>query len=214
MRESAIFGAGGFGREVACLIKRINDAGGDWNLIGFFDDGHEKGEIINGYPVLGKTEDLNLWETELAIVVSIGNPIVKKRVVDSITNSKVYYPTLIHPSVIIGAPDYVTIGDGCIICAGTIINTNIGIGNFVALNFGCTVGHDVIIKDYAAFMPSCNISGEVIVEEGVYCGTGVKIINQIQIGEYSTIGAGAVVVNNLPAHCTAVGVPAKVIKQY
>ena len=63
-------------------------------------------------------------------------------------------------------------------------------------------------------MPSCNISGEVIVEEGVYCGTGVKIINQIQIGEYSTIGAGAVVVSNLPAHCTAVGVPAKVIKQY
>ena len=53
-----------------------------------------------------------------------------------------------------------------------------------------------------------------IVEEGVYCGTGVKIINQIQIGEYSTIGAGAVVVNNLPAHCTAVGVPAKVIKHY
>ena len=44
---------------------------------------------------------------------------------NEITNSKVYYPTLIHPSVIIGAPDYVTIGEGCIICAGTIINTNI-----------------------------------------------------------------------------------------
>lgn len=214
LKDIAVFGVGGFGRGVLALIENINKEETKYNIRGFFDDGHEKGEIINGYPVLGKTEDLNLWETELAIVVSIGNPIVKKRVVDSITNSKVYYPTLIHPSVIIGAPDYVTIGDGCIICAGTIINTNIDIGNFVALNFGCTVGHDVIIKDYAAFMPSCNISGEVIVEEGVYCGTGVKIINQIQIGEYSTIGAGAVVVSNLPAHCTAVGVPAKVIKQY
>ncbi|MBQ1739289.1 MAG: transferase, partial [Clostridiales bacterium] len=34
----AIYGAGGFGKEVACLIKRINDNGGDWELIGFFDD--------------------------------------------------------------------------------------------------------------------------------------------------------------------------------
>ncbi len=34
----AIYGAGGFGKEVACLIDRINDNGGKWNLIGFFDD--------------------------------------------------------------------------------------------------------------------------------------------------------------------------------
>ena len=34
----AIYGAGGFGKEVACLIDRINRNGGDWHLIGFFDD--------------------------------------------------------------------------------------------------------------------------------------------------------------------------------
>ena len=62
-------------------------------------------------------------------------------------------------------------------------------------------------------MPSCNISGEVLIEEGVYCGTGVKIINQTSIGEYATIGAGAVVTKSIPRHCTAVGVPAKVIKK-
>ena len=57
-----------------------------------------------------------------------------------------------------------------------------------------------------------NISGEVLIGEGVYCGTGVKIINQTTIGEYAVIGAGAVVTKPIPGYCTAVGVPAKVVK--
>ena len=74
------------------------------------------------------------------------------------------------------------------------------------------VGHDSVIGDYSAFMPSVNISGEVTIGKGVYVGTGAKIINQLGIGEYTIVGAGAVVAKSLPAHCTAVGVPAKPIK--
>ena len=161
LKDIAIFGVGGFGREVLTLIRDINRKEPTYCFIGFFDDGHQTGEMINGFPVLGKTEDLNQWESELAIAISIGNPSVKKRVVNKITNPKVSYPTLIHPSTLIGAPEYLNVGKGCIICAGNMITTNIEIGDFVVLNLGCTVGHDTVIKDYAAFMPSCNISGEV-----------------------------------------------------
>ena len=205
LKDIAIFGVGGFGREVLTLIRDINKVEPTYNIVGFFDDGHEKGEMINGYPVFGKTDDLNCWETEIAVAVSIGNPTVKKQVVERITNPQVSYPTLVHPTVIIGAPEYVTIGKGCIICAANIITTDIQIGDFVILNLGCTVGHDTIIKDYAAFMPSCNVSGEVLIEKGVYCGTGVKIINQTSIGEFTTIGAGAVVTKPIPGHCTVRG---------
>ena len=38
MRDIAIYGAGGFGKEVACLLNRINEVNHQWNLIGFFDD--------------------------------------------------------------------------------------------------------------------------------------------------------------------------------
>ena len=209
MKDIAIFGVGGFGREVLTLIEDINRLDHRWNIVGFFDDGHEKGEIVNGLPVLGKTDDLNGWKTPLAMAVSIGNPKVKKRIIEKIINPYVCYPTLIHPNVVIGSQKYVKIGRGCIICAGNILTTNIEIGDFVILNLCCTVGHDTVIKDYAAFMPSCNVSGEVVIEEGVYCGTGVKIINQTSIGEYATVGAGAVVTKPIPGHCTAVGVPAK-----
>ncbi len=212
MKDIAIYGAGGFGREVLTLIQDINKAVLTYRIVGFFDDGHQKGEVINGYPVLGKSEDLNNWSTPICVAVSIGLPKIKKIVLDKIHNKNVSFPTLIHPSVIIGDPKYVEIGKGCIICAGVIITTNITIKDYVILNLQCTVGHDVVIKNYSAFMPACNISGEVCIDEGVYCGTGVKIINQTSIGEYSIIGAGAVVTKPIPGHCTAVGVPAKPIK--
>ena len=38
MKKIAIIGAGGFGREVACLINAINEKSKEWDFIGFFDD--------------------------------------------------------------------------------------------------------------------------------------------------------------------------------
>lgn len=212
MKDIAIFGVGGFGREVLALIKDINRKEPTWNIVGFFDDGHEKGEMFNGYPNLGKVEDLNRWETPLCLTLAIGSPVIKKKILDKITNPLVDFPTLIHPSVWIGDKDYVEIGKGCILCTGVMITTNVRIKDFVILNLQCTVGHDTVILDHASFMPSVNISGEVIIGEGVYVGTGVKIINQLEIGEYTIVGAGAVVAKTLPSRCTAVGVPAKPIK--
>jgi acetyltransferase-like isoleucine patch superfamily enzyme len=106
----------------------------------------------------------------------------------------------------------VEIGRGCIICAGSILTTDIILHDFITLNLMCTVGHDTEIEEYSSFMPSVNISGEVNVGKGVYVGTGAKIINQVDIGEGTIVGAGAVVAKSLPANCTAVGVPAKPIK--
>lgn len=212
MKDLAIFGVGGFGREVLTLINDINKKENEWNIIGFFDDAYKKGEIINGIPILGSTDDLNSWKKEIYIVIAIGDPKIKHKVTNKINNSNVKFPTVIHPTVIIGDTDYVKIGKGCIICAGNIITTNIEIKDFVILNLSCTVGHDTIIGNYASFMPTCNISGEVLINDSVYCGTGVKIINQVEIGENSIIGAGAVVTSSQPDNCTIVGVPAKVIK--
>lgn len=212
MKDIAIFGAGGFGREVLALIKDINKTTPVWNVVGFFDDGHEKGEVCNGYPILGKTEDLNRWPMPISLVIAIGKPVIKKKIHDKINNPLIDFPTLIHPSVWIGDREYVEIGKGCIICAGVMITTNVQIKDFVILNLQCTVGHDSIIKDYAALMPTVNVSGEVTIGEGVFVGTGATIINQLEIGEYTIVGAAAGVTKTLPAHCTAVGVPAKPIK--
>ena len=48
MKEIAIYGFGGFGREVACLIRKINERQPRWKFIGYFDDGHASGEDLQG----------------------------------------------------------------------------------------------------------------------------------------------------------------------
>ncbi len=212
MKKIAVFGAGGFGREVHDMIEQINSADKQYEFIGFFDDGIEKGTIINDYPVLGGVRELNQIESELCIAIAIGNPIIKHKIVEKINNPNISFPTLIHPNVFIGNTRFNKIGAGCIICAGNIITVNIVIEDFVILNLSCTVGHDTVIGRFSSFMPTVNISGEINIGECVYVGTGAKIINQLNIGKNSIIGSGAVVATDLPANCTAVGVPAKVIK--
>lgn len=211
MKKIAILGAGGFGREVKTIIDAINKVNPTYDFIGFFDDGIEKGLLINNYDVLGGINDINKYDEDLSIVVCIADPKIKKKVISNINNSHIDFPSIIHPKASI-TDEFVTIGKGCIICEGTIITCNIEIKDFIILNLMCTVGHDTVIEDYCSFMPSVNISGEVKIEQGVYVGTGAKIINLLDIGENTIVGAGAVVSKSLPANCTAVGIPAKPIK--
>lgn len=44
MKDIAIYGAGGFGREVACMIKHINESADEpiWNLVGFLMMGKKR----------------------------------------------------------------------------------------------------------------------------------------------------------------------------
>lgn len=212
MKKIVIIGAGGFGREVKMLIDQINLNSKKFDFLGFYDDGIAKSSVINGFNVLGSVSDLLKIDYDLSVVVSIADPVIKKKIHNIlIGNSNLNFPTLIHPNVLIGG-DNVFIGQGCVICASNIITVNINIGNFVILNLGCTTGHDTSIGDYCSFMPSVNISGEVVIEDLVYVGTGAKIINLLTIGNATIVGAGAVVSKSLPANCTAVGIPAKPIK--
>ncbi|KQS37802.1 acetyltransferase [Pedobacter sp. Leaf194] len=211
IKDIAIIGAGGFGREVKMLIDQINLVRPQFNFLGYYDDGIALGTLINGYSVLGGIEDINLITEEVYIVAAIGLPSLKKKLIEKITNSNVSYPILIHPNVVLGEDD-VSIGEGTIVCAGSMITVNIKIGKHVIFNLGCTVGHDTEIHDYCSFMPSVNVSGEVVIENEVYVGTGAKIINQLSIGTKTIVGAGAVVYKSLPANCTAVGIPAKPVK--
>lgn len=209
MKEIVIIGAGGFGREVAWLINEINRVSSEWHLLGFIDDDLSiQDSYIYGHKVLGTTEWLQ--DKKLYVVNAMGNPIVRKKVMENLANTDNKYPTLIHPNVIYS--DTVEFGAGNIICAGNILTVDIKFGNHVIINLDCTIGHDVILEDYSTVLPSVNVSGNVHLHECVTIGTGTAIIQNVPIGKNSTIGAGAVVTREIPSNCTAVGAPAKPIK--
>lgn len=212
IRNLYIIGSGGFGREVAWLVSRINDCVPTWNLIGFLDDDKKKhGTFMDGYPVVGGIDLLKDLEEDTFVVCAVGAAKVRNKIIDRLKHfSHIQYATLIDPSVIIS--NRVTIGEGTIICAGTIITVDVEIGKHVIINLDCTVGHDVMVGDFVTLYPSVNVSGMVSVGECTELGTGTQIIQAKNIGKQSIIGAGSVVIRDIPDSCTAVGNPAKVIK--
>jgi len=116
MKDIAIYGCGGFGREVACLIERINESEPQWNFIGFYDDGHEKGFMTDMGPVIGNADDLNAVDKPLAIAIAIGSPKTVKAVREKIVNKNIEFPNLIDPSTVFLKRELVKIGEGNIIC--------------------------------------------------------------------------------------------------
>ncbi|WP_373687745.1 acetyltransferase [Clostridium tagluense] len=212
MKNIVICGAGGFGREVAWLIENINKVKKEWNIMGFVDNTPElKEKIINNYPVLGDESWFDGIWYPIYTVCAIGSSKGKRSWVERLSKNKnIQFATLIDPSVNIS--NVVQIGEGTIICAGTIVTVNIKIGNHVIINLDCTVGHDAVILDYCTINPSVNISGNVYISSMVEVGTGTNIIQGKSIGTNSIIGAGSVVTKNIPDYCTAVGIPAKPIK--
>src|SRR5690606_41518645 len=94
-----------FGREVKTIIDAINKSEPTYNFVGFYDDGIQKGTIVNGYPVLGGIQELNEVTSELSLIISIGDPRIKKNILNKIENSFIKFPTIIHPNASVSSDD-------------------------------------------------------------------------------------------------------------
>lgn len=210
MKDLYIIGAGGFGRGVAWLVERINEVNPTWNIKGFIDDNESLwGSVEGEYPVLGGCKYLNSL-SDVYAVCAVGSAKVRKIIIDKLKNSDVKFATLVDPSVLVSKR--VEIGEGSIICAGTIITVDIKIGNHVIINLYCTIGHDDVVIDFVTIYPSVNVSGNVLIGECSELGTGMQIIQGKRIAPNTIIGAGAVVVKDCAESGIYVGSPAKKIK--
>lgn len=214
MKDIAIYGAGGFGREVACLINRINTAEPTWHLIGFFDDTPEKkGQAIAHYgPCFGGIDELNRWPGEIALAIAIGNPSALENLSDRITNPNVYFPNIIAPDVIFLDRDDVKLGKGNIICSSCLLSCNVTIGDFNILNGFIPVGHDAIIGNYNVIMPSTNISGGVSIGNLNFFGVKATVLQGLKVGDNVRIGANSVIIRNTKDNNLYLGNPATIVK--
>lgn len=210
MKDLYIIGAGGFGREVAWLVKRINQINPTWNLKGFIDDNESRwGSKEGNYPVYGGCEYLKAQGAVYA-VCAIGSAKIRKRVIEKLNGSSVRFATLVDPSVLMS--DRIILGEGSIICAGTILTVDIKIGNHVIINLNSTVGHDAVLDDFVTIYPSVNVSGMTHLGECSEYGTGMQIIQGIKVAENTIIGAGAVVVRNIEEEGVYAGCPARKVR--
>jgi sugar O-acyltransferase (sialic acid O-acetyltransferase NeuD family) len=212
----AIYGAGGFGREVAWLLQACNDVSARFATVCFIDDDSTiHGQILNGIPVVSLPDAVQQFGAEV-VVAGVGQPRIREHAIKKATQLGLQPITVVHPRVEMSS--WVEIGLGSMICAGNILTTNIVLGQQVQMNLDCTIGHDVEIGDYSTLAPGVHVSGNVQLGSRVYLGTGAVIINgsaghPIVIGDDAVVGAGACVTRSVDPGVTVVGVPARPLQR-
>ena len=208
MKDIVIYGAGGYGREIACLIKRLNTVKNEWNFLGFIDDGEPVGKKTEYGEVLGNINFVNSYEKDLSVALAIGTPSILQKLAGDITNPKVNFPNLIAPDVLFLDRNNVRMGKGNIICAKCVVSCNVDIGDFNLFNIAVGIGHDASFGKYNVLMPNVNISGGVVIGNGNFFGVQSVVLQYIKIGNNTRIGANSVIMRKTKDDCLYIGNPA------
>ena len=205
LRNVYVIGAGGHAKVV---ISTLQAAG--FSVSGAFDDDSQKwGYQILGAPVLGPVEAAKEFTGKGSFVIGVGDNARRKALAETLGDLEwgiVIHPrSYVHPSA--------RLGPGTVVFAGAVIQPGTVLGGHCIVNTSATVDHDCRIESYVHLAPGVHLAGGVEVGEGAMVGIGSSVVPNIRIGRWTVVGAGAVVVRDLPSNVTAVGVPARVIRE-
>lgn len=95
----------------------------------------------------------------------------------------------------------------------------IGKGVFLDHGTGIVIGETAVVGDDCSILQGVTLGGtgketgdrHPKIGKGVLLAAGAKVLGNIEIGDYAKIAAGSVVLKRVPSHCTAAGVPAKLV---
>jgi UDP-perosamine 4-acetyltransferase len=208
LRKVVIIGGGGHAKVIIDIIKLDTTV----KIVGCTDK-MGRGMILN-IEILGDDTILpELYNEGIHhAFVAIGDNGLRQRLADRAIEMGFSLVNAISPNAYIA--DSVQLGFGVAVMAGAVIHADAQLGNYSIVSTNASVDHDCRIGKSCHIAPGCTLSGKVAVGDGTFLGTGTKVIDEISIGSQSVLGAGAVVVNNIPDRCLAVGVPARIIRQW
>lgn len=204
MKKVIFVGAGEYAESVYDSMSKKK-----YDLIGFVDDIKTGSHM--GRPIIASRIEQVPNFREYAYFISIGDTEPRKRLFEEVKRLGLETINIIDKTAMIASS--VSIGTGNFIGKMAIVNIGTVIGDNNMVNSKALIEHHCTIKNHTRIATSTVMNGDVVVEDGAYLGSMACCIGQQRLGEFSVIGAGAVVLGDIEPHCTAVGVPAKVIKR-
>jgi len=205
-----VYGASGHGKVIIDIIIKEEQ----YRIIGIIDDNARlwKSEFC-GYPVIGGENVLqDKTYRNSRLILAVGDNAARKDLWQTVNALGYESACAVHPSAQIGRS--VFIGVGTVIMANTAINSGTKIGENTIINTGATVDHDCVLEDYVHISPGAHLAGDVRIGWLTHIGIGASVVQGVRIGRNVVIGAGAAVIDDIPDNVTAIGVPARVLKQH
>lgn len=212
MENIIIIGSSGHAKVIIDIVEKENK----YTIVGLLDKFRRVGEEVLGYKIIGKEEDIPDLVVKHDLtggIIAVGDNWIRKKnykEIKSIAPNFTFVKT-IHPNAQIARD--VQIGNGTVIMAGAIVNTNSIIKNHCILNTNSSLDHDCFMDDFSSLAPNTAIGGNVKIGQFSAVSLGANVIHGITIKEHTVIGAGSVVLEDVPEFSIAYGIPAKIIRK-
>lgn len=119
------------------------------------------------------------------------------------------------------------IGKECNICAHTLVEGGVSIGNRVTVKSGVYLWDGLVIEDDVFVGPNATFANDrfprskqhlvdgytkTVLKKGVSIGANATVLPGVIVGVNAMVGAGAVVVNDVPPNAVVVGNPARIVR--
>jgi sugar O-acyltransferase (sialic acid O-acetyltransferase NeuD family) len=210
LKPVLVYGAGGHAKTVLATLE----AQGLYQPVALLDDNDRShGTTFYGYEILGGRDRLgDLWSQGIRnAFVAIGDNRKRVEVARLLRDHGFRLATVIHPTASLFRGS--RIGEGAVVLVNAYVGADAVVGELAIVSIGVTVGHDARVGMGAQLAPGVVLAGAASVGDLAFLGMGAGVVQGVKIGRETVVGANAAVIADLPDYVTAVGIPARIIKQ-
>lgn len=215
-KKVIIIGGEGNGGVVAACIednrRRYNDL--EWEVAGFLND-YEIGKEINGYQVLGGTNDIgNFLKQDYFFVYAIhmiGRNVKSEEVFERLNLPPERLATIVHKTAFIS--ENAVLAPGVFVMANSYVGPKSRIGMCTLVMANSLIGHDTIVGPLCHFSVGSITSSYVTIGKASDVTLGARVLEKRRIGNYAVAGANSLVTRDIPDYEIHIGSPAKFFKK-
>lgn len=203
-----LVGVKGHAKDIITDQSFLNQSG----KLYMFDDVTTKlpDVLFDKFQLLRSIDEALISTPEDSFMIALGAPRQRKMLYEKFVAHGFSPKSFLASGSLVDATS--KLGRGLNVMPFSGIFTDTIIGNGCLINSYASVHHDVQLGDFVTISPGARILGRASIGSLTEIGANAVILPDIIVGSGVIVGAGAVVTKSLPDDCTAVGVPAKIIK--
>jgi sugar O-acyltransferase (sialic acid O-acetyltransferase NeuD family) len=202
-----IYCAGGFGREVMDIARRLNRAHARWDRIAFLDDECAERDYYGASVFRLEDAIAGFKAGTVEAAIATGEPFLRKAILEKLDAAGIGLTSLIDDAAVIS--ETAAIGVGAIVFPGCFVSSMAILGRNVAIVAGSTIGHDSVFGDNCVVSGQVNLGGQCRIGSESFIGMGAQVRGGTRIGQGVIVGMGSVVFADIPDEVIALGNPCR-----